>query len=70
MDHDVRYAWKEEENRMTTAKNTEPHDSQTPHRDHNTRGARLELSERDDADDLEEGPTEQGVDLDPKRRID
>lgn len=55
---------------MTTAKSNEPHDGQTPHRDHGTRGARLELSERDDADDLEEEPAEQGVDLDPKRRID
>jgi hypothetical protein len=55
---------------MTSAKTAEPHDVQRPHRDSDTRGTHLEPSERDDADDLEEGPTEQGVDLDPKRRID
>lgn len=46
---------------MTTAKTTEPHDHQTPREEHDTRSDRLEL---------EDEPTEQGVDLDPKRRID
>jgi len=55
---------------MTAAKTTEPNDLQTPRKDHDNPRSRIGLSERDDIDDLQEGPTEQGVDLDPKRRID
>ncbi len=55
---------------MTTAKTTESHGHQTPREDHDTRSDRLELSERDEKADLEDEPTEQGVNLDPKRRID
>lgn len=55
---------------MTTAKTTESHGHQTPREDHDTRRDRLELSERDEKADLEDEPTEQGVNLDPKRRID
>lgn len=55
---------------MTTAKTTEEHGHQTPREEHDTRSDRLELSERDEKVDLEDEPTEQGVDLDSKRRID
>jgi hypothetical protein len=68
MTFDMHVKWRRA--RMTTAKTTEAHGHQTPREEHDTRSDRLELSERDEKADLEDEPTEQGVNLDPKRRID
>lgn len=55
---------------MTAAKTREQQDLKTTREDLDLEGATQDIAKSGDSDDLGEGPTEQGADLDPKRRID
>jgi hypothetical protein len=55
---------------MTAAKTREQQDLKTTREDRDLKSATQDIAKLGDSDDLGEGPTEQGVDLDPKRRID